>query len=82
MMTMADKFADKFGDREVSSDESSFEEMQKPPERAAVKPAPEDLKPEEVKDTTSDLWKAKEETETGLGPSVLDEVCASRIMTQ
>jgi coronin-1B/1C/6 len=74
MMAMADKFADKDGEREDSSDESSFEEVQKPIERAAVKAPPEDVKPAQVKNTTSDLWKAEEETGKGPGPSVLDEV--------
>jgi coronin-1B/1C/6 len=76
MMAMADKFADDDdGDKEPSSDESSFEEVQKPIERAAVKPPPKDLEPEVVKETTSDLWKAKEDTGKGPGPSILDEVC-------
>lgn len=72
MMTIADKFADKDGDREESSDES-FEEVQKPVERAAVKPGASDIAPQEVKEASSDLWKAKEKTERGPGPSVLDE---------
>jgi hypothetical protein len=79
-MAMADKFADENGDKEESSDES-FEDIQKPMERAAVKPAPEDVKPEEVKETTPELWKVKEDTGRGPGPSVLDEVCADGILT-
>lgn len=82
MMTMADKFADKDDDKEESSDES-FEEVQKPVERAAVKPAPTDLTPQEAKEAkeaTSDLWQAKEETDRGPGPSVLDEVCIPQII--
>jgi coronin-1B/1C/6 len=80
MMAMADKFADKAGEKDMSSDESSFEEVQKPVERGAVKPAPEDTKPEEIQATTGELWKAKEKTEKGPGPSVLDEVCISQVI--
>ena len=82
MMAMADKFADDDGDKGQSSDESSFEEVQKPIERAALKPAPKDIEPDEVKQTTSDLWKAKEETGKGPGPSILDEVRLSHISTR
>jgi coronin-1B/1C/6 len=81
MMAMADKYADNGGDREASSDESSFEEVQTPMERAAVKPTPEDSESKIVNSTTSDLWKAKEGAEKSTGPSGLDEVCLSRIMT-
>lgn len=81
MMVMADKFADKDGDRQESSDESSFEEVQKPIERAAVKPAPVDFEPQEDKAAASELWEAKGETDKGPGPSVLDEVCPSRVMS-
>jgi coronin-1B/1C/6 len=80
MMAMADKFVDKNGDKEESSDES-FEDVQRQMERAAVKPAPEDVKSEESKETTSELWKAKEDTGRGPGPSVLDEVCPDGILT-
>jgi coronin-1B/1C/6 len=77
MMAMADKYADKGGDREASSDESSFEEVQKPMERAAVKSTPEDLESKGPNATTLDLSKAKEGTEKSTGPSELDEVCLS-----
>ncbi len=80
MMAIADKFADKDGAQQESSDESSFEEVQRPMESAAVKPAPDDIKHEEVKDSTSELWKANEETEKDPGPSVLDEVRSSQRM--
>jgi coronin-1B/1C/6 len=76
MMAVADKFADRGGDKEELSDESSFEEVQKPIERAAAKPAPEDGAAGEVKDAPSELWKARQRTEKVPGSSPLDEVCA------
>jgi len=82
MMAMADKYADKGGDREASSDESSFEEVQRPVERAAVKPASEDFQSTGANATTSDLAKGKEGAENSTDPSGFDEVCLSQIMTQ
>lgn len=76
MMAVADKFADRRGDKEELSDESSFEEVQKPIERAAAKPGPEDGAAGEVKDAPSELWKARQRTEKVPGSSPLDEVCA------
>jgi coronin-1B/1C/6 len=81
MMAMADKYADKGGDREASSDESSFEEVQKPMEKAAVKSAPEDLELKGANATTSELSKAKEGTERGTGASGLNEVCLRQVIT-
>jgi coronin-1B/1C/6 len=81
MMAVADKFADRGGDKEEMSDESSFEEVQKPIERAAAKPAPEDGAAGEVKDAPSELWKARQRTEKDPGSSPLDEVRACQIMT-
>lgn len=81
MMTMADNYADKNGDEEESSEES-FEEVQKPMQRLAVKPAPTDLTPQGAKEATSDLWQAKEETDRGPDPSVLDEVCLPLIIAR
>lgn len=81
MMAMADKFTDKDGEKEESCEESGFEEVQKPLERAAVKSTPSDIKPEEVKETDSGLRKTKKEPEKESGPGILSEVCATSVLT-
>ena len=53
MMAMADKYADNDAEKEDASDGSSFEEVQKPVERAAVIPAPQDVPTKTVKDAAA-----------------------------
>jgi len=71
MMAMAGKFADKH--EEESSDDSSFEPVEKPL-RAPVKPSSPNAAKDEAVTPGPTLWTPPRESEKAPGPSILDKV--------
>ena len=69
MMAMASKFEDDEPAEESSSNDSSFEQVQKPAERAAVKPSSSQVTEEEAKSPTANLWQSGKDPE----PSATEE---------
>ena len=75
MMAMADKYADKGGEKEEESDTSSFEEVSKPPERASdVKPFSSG-KPKEAAASSPGLTKGVSDVENDSKAGFTDKVC-------
>lgn len=64
MMAMASKFEDHEPAEESSSDDSSFEQVQKPAERAAIKPTSSQVTEKEAKAPAADLWQSEKGPES------------------
>lgn len=83
MMAAANKFADDKDEEEDEADDSSFEEVQRPTERASgIKPVSSAVTKDEAVAPTSDLWDdGKKHPEAGTAAS-LDQVRLSHPVTR
>lgn len=81
MTTMVDKFADKDPVEEEETEESEFEEIQKPPQRQATKPVPADVQKEDVSAGTPALPKPTEDlsAQTEVDPGLTTKSTAAEM---